>query len=128
MTQFWQTFFLIFEVFVLIAYLSVLLQVIGDLFRDSETKPVVKVLWIVALVVIPLLTALVYILVKGKAMNHRQKQAFETHEQNRREYIRQVAATGPAQEIEAAQRLLAAGTIDQAEFDALKKSALHNAA
>ncbi|HYN04487.1 MAG TPA: PLDc N-terminal domain-containing protein, partial [Vicinamibacteria bacterium] len=51
-----------------VAYLMILFQVVADLFRDTEVGGLSKALWILGLVFLPMLTALVYVITRGKGM------------------------------------------------------------
>ena len=124
MTNFWDILYLIASSFFFIAYLIVLFHVILDLFRDPELAGGYKALWLIGLVFVPFLTALGYILVRGKGMAERQGAALERAKSDTDAYIRQVAGKSPAQQIADAKTLLDAGTISQGEFDKLKEKAL----
>ena len=58
---FWDIFSGLFGVFVFIAYLVVLFTIIADLFRDAELKGWAKAIWLFFLVLVPFITALVYV-------------------------------------------------------------------
>ncbi|TLF77346.1 SHOCT domain-containing protein [Nocardia cyriacigeorgica] len=120
----WDVFWLILMSFAFIAYLLLLFFIIGDLFRDRETSGWMKAVWIVFLFVLPLLTSLVYLIVRGKGMSERQAAAINEAQAAQQEYIRETAGTSPAAQIADARKLLADGTISQAEFDQLKAKAL----
>lgn len=75
MSNFWDFLTLIFSTFLLVAYLFVLFQVIADLFRDSDMGGVAKAIWMIALVFLPMLTAVVYIITRGRGMAARQQAA-----------------------------------------------------
>ena len=75
-------------------------QVISDLFRDGELSGLSKALWIVFLIFLPLLTSLVYLLVRGKGMGQRQRVAVEKAMSETDAYIRQVAGKSPADQID----------------------------
>ncbi|BBW99964.1 hypothetical protein BST36_19325 [Mycolicibacterium moriokaense] len=108
-----------------IAYLIVLFQILTDLFwRDHETSGVVKAIWVFFLIVFPWITALIYLLARGKGMAQRAHAAAVAAQKAADEYIREAAGRSPAQEIADAKALLEAGTITQAEFDSLKAKAL----
>jgi hypothetical protein len=124
MTNFWDMLYLIASSFFFIAYLIVLFHVILDLFRDRELGGGYKALWLIGLVFVPFLTALGYILVRGKGMAERQGAALERAKSDTDAYIRQVAGKSPAEQIADAKALLDAGTISQGEFDRLKEKAL----
>jgi ABC-type multidrug transport system fused ATPase/permease subunit len=124
MSNFWDVLTLIFSTFLFVAYLFVLFQIVTDLFRDSETGGVAKALWIIGLVFLPMLTAIVYIIARGKGMAMRQKASLERMKSESESYIRQVAGRSPAADIAEAKSLLDAGTITPAEFERLKAKAL----
>jgi len=124
MSNFWDIMWLILSTFVFIAYLFVLFQVIVDLFRDSELGGFAKALWIICLVLLPLLTAIVYIIARGRGMAERQRAAVQKAKADTDAYIKDVAGKSPADQIAAAKALLDAGTINQDEFAKLKAKAL----
>jgi hypothetical protein len=124
MSYFWDAVVLMASTFFFIAYLIVLFQVIVDLFRDSEMGGGTKVLWIIGLIFLPLLTALIYILARGKGMSERQRAAVRSAKSDTEAYIREVAGKSPAEQIAEAKKLLDAGTINGDEFARLKAKAL----
>ena len=95
--SFWDIVWFIIISFLFVAYLMILFSIIMDLFRDSDTSGWVKAIWLVCLLFFPLITALIYVIVRGKGMS---------------DQIAQASA------------LLEKGTITQTEFDALKAKAL----
>ena len=124
MSYFWDAVVLMASTFFFIAYLIVLFQVIVDLFRDSEMGGGSKVLWIIGLIFLPVLTALIYILARGKGMSERQRAAVRSAKSDTEAYIRDVAGKSPADQIADAKKLLDAGTISSDEFERLKTKAL----
>jgi hypothetical protein len=122
--NFWEFLWLILSTFFLFAYLIVLFQIIVDLFRDRNLGGFAKALWIIALVFVPMLTALAYIIVRGGGMGRRQVAAQREAEAEAESYIRNVAGTSPAEQIARARSLLQDGTITEAEFATLKAKAL----
>jgi hypothetical protein len=124
MSNFWDVMWLILSTFVFVAYLMILFQIVADLFRDSELGGGSKAVWLIALVFLPMLTALLYVLVRGTGMAKRQRAALERSKSEAEDYIRQVAGKSPAEQIADAKALLDAGTINQDEFAKLKAKAL----
>lgn len=124
MSNFWDILYLIWSTFLFVAYLIILFHVVVDLFRDAGLAGGYKVLWLVGLIFIPVLTALIYILARGKGMAERQQAALQQAKSDTDAYIRQVAGKSPAEQIGEAKALLDAGTINQDEFDRLKAKAL----
>ena len=124
MSTFWDTFWLIAEAFIFVAYLFVLFHIFSDLFRNSEMNGFVKALWILGLILPIPLIALIYILWHGRGMAQRQQQAMERAKSNTDSYIRHIAGKSPAEQISEAKALLDAGTITADEFAQLKAKAL----
>lgn len=123
--SFWDFIWYTLVIFAFIAYLMVLFNIITDLFwRDRETSGLVKAIWVVFLIVFPYITALVYLIARGKGMGERSRDASVAAKKDAEAYIREAAGRSPAQEIADAKSLLEAGTISQQEFDALKAKAL----
>ena len=124
MSNFWDTVVLMVSTFFFIAYLIVLFQVVVDLFRDSEMGGGSKVIWLIGLIFLPVLTALIYILARGRGMADRQRAAVRSAKADTDAYIREVAAKSPADQIADAKKLLDAGTINGDEFARLKAKAI----
>ena len=102
-----------------------LITVFADLFRRHDVGGGAKVLWVIFVILLPFLGVFIYLLVEHKGMADRSVKQAQAQQQEFDTYVKQVAATsGPAGEIEHAKQLLEAGTITQAEFDALKAKAL----
>jgi len=111
-------------IFFMIMYFMVLFSVIIDLFRNNAMSGIVKAIWIIFLIFVPLLSLLVYVIVYGKGMAERQQAAVVTAQKEQEAYIKTVAGTSPAEQIAQAQQLLTSGAISQAEFDQIKAKAL----
>jgi len=118
-------FWLLIWSFFFVFYLMILFHILGDLFRDKDLSGWWKAVWIIALIVFPFLTALIYLIARGKGMAERQAGEIQEAQAATDSYIQQVASQGnPANQIATAKGLLDNGTITQAEFDRLKASAL----
>lgn len=124
MSNFWDILYLIASAFFFVAYLIVLFHVVVDLFRDADLRGGIKVLWLVGLIFLPVLTALLYILARGRGMAERQQIAMQQAKSDTDAYIRKVAGKSPADQIADAKALLDAGTINPEEFARLKAKAL----
>lgn len=124
MSNFWDILYLIISTFLFVTYLIILFHVVVDLFRDAQLNGFFKVIWLIGLIVLPFLTALVYVLARGKGMAERQLRALNQARSETEAYIRQVAAKSPAEQIADAKALLDNGTLTQAEYDQLKAKAL----
>ncbi|AZC13981.1 SHOCT domain-containing protein [Microbacterium sp. ABRD28] len=109
--------------FYLVAYLYVVIVIITDLFRDHQLNGWFKALWIIALVFVPLLTALVYIIARGRGMAERAQAASPRAVAENDDY-RPAPSASPADDIAKAKQLLDSGVITAGEFEALKSKAL----
>jgi hypothetical protein len=123
--SFWDIIWFIIVSFAFVAYLMVLFQIIGDLFRDHAMSGVVKAIWIIALIVFPFLSAFVYVVARGKGMTERRMSELAAMQKQTDAYIRDVAASAtPTEQIAKAQQMLDNGTISQPEYNRLKEKAL----
>ncbi len=112
-------------IFILVMFFIILFQIIIDLFSDHSESGWAKAIWIIFLILIPPLTALIYLIARGKGMAERRQAQYKAAQQAQQAYIKEVAgAGGAADQIATAKSLLDAGTISQAEFDQIKTKAL----
>ncbi len=123
-SNFWEILWLILSSFFLITYLIVLFHIIIDLFRDRDIGGFARAIWVIALIFLPMLTALVYLIARGEGMGRRAMQASQEAKAQAETYIRNVAGTSPAEQIGRASELLKDGVITQEEFNTLKAKAL----
>jgi hypothetical protein len=126
MEGFWDWFWLMVWWFFLVAYLVVLFQVVADLFRDTRLNGWWKALWVVALVLVPYLSALVYVIARGRGMAERRAGEVRQRREIMDDYVRATAGgdRSPSSEIADAKSLYDAGAIDGDEFLRLKTKAL----
>ena len=111
--------------FFFVCYLMILFQIIGDLVRDKDLSGWWKALWIIALIFVPFLTALIYLIARGRGMAERQTGEVRQAQAATESYIQDVAGRGnPTQQIATAKGLLDDGTITAGEFERLKATAL----
>jgi hypothetical protein len=128
LVDFWEWIWTFFIWFMLFAFLMVLFSIFADLFRDHETSGGMKAVWVFFLIFLTPITALVYVVVRGKGMAERSQRQAMQMQAAQDAYIMSVAGSGsgpsPAEQVAHAKQLLDAGTITQAEFDQLKAKAL----
>jgi hypothetical protein len=123
--SFWDFFWLLIWSYVIVAYLMLLFQIIADVFRDRELGGFAKALWMVALILVPFLSALIYLIARGRGMAERQAGAARQAQAETEQYIQSVASTpNSADQIASAKALLDDGTITQTEYARLKEKAL----
>jgi len=109
--------------FFIFMYLMIMFRVIVDLFRSHDLSGVAKALWVVALLIAPFLSLLIYLIVRGPKMTEHAIADQEAARAQFDDYVRGVAGD-PTAQIAKAKELLDSGAIDQAEFDTLKNKAL----
>lgn len=115
---------LVFEVFLFVAWIWILVAIISDLFRDHEMSGWAKGIWIIFLVFIPFLSALVYLIARGDGMRGRALKAQSDAKAHFDEYVREQASSSPAEELHKLNDLREKGALSQAEFDAAKAKLL----
>jgi hypothetical protein len=113
-----------FVIFLWVIWFWLLITVFADIFRRHDIGGGKKVLWIVFVIIAPFLGVLIYLLVNNDGMTERNVKQVQAARTDTDAYIRSVATSNPAAEIEQAKALLDSGAITQAEFDQVKAKAL----
>ena len=114
---------LIFVGFIMWIWLAIM--VFMDIFRRRDIGGFAKAIWIIFIIFIPLLGVLVYLIAYHNGIADRNVKGMEAQQAAFDQQVREAAGkSGPASEIDTAQKLLDAGTITQDEFDAMKAKAL----
>ncbi len=98
------------------------ITVLIDVFRRHDIGGWAKAAWTVFIIVVPFLGVLVYLIAQHEGMRERGEAQVQAQQQAFDQRVRE-AAGGSAAEIAKAKELLDAGTITQAEFDAIKAKA-----
>ena len=109
--------------FAWVAWLWIVITVFTDLFRRHDIGGWGKAAWVVFVIVLPFLGVLVYLIAQHDGMRERSVKQAQEQRAAFDQYVRQ-ASGGSAAEIAKAKELLDAGTINQAEFDAIKAKAV----
>lgn len=112
----WGFFVNIAIIFLFVMWFWLLITIIGDLFRRSDVGGFAKVIWVIALVVVPLLAALAYILTQSKGMAERQQAQVAKARDDLREFV----SLSPADELAKLEALKAKGSLSDAEFTKLR--------
>jgi ABC-type multidrug transport system fused ATPase/permease subunit len=115
---------LVVEIFLFVIWIWILFTIISDLFRDHAMSGWAKAAWILFLVFIPFLTALVYLIARGRGMRDRTIKAQAEAKQHFDDYVRTQAQTTPADELHKRNELREKGALSQAEFDQAKTKLL----
>lgn len=116
---------LVFEFFLLFAWIWILIVIIGDLFRDHELSGVAKAVWVFFLVFLPFLGALLYLIVRGNGMRDRTIKEQADSKKEFDNYVREQAqAAGPADELHKLNELKEKGALSPEEFEQAKAKLL----
>jgi type VI protein secretion system component VasK len=112
--------------FLWIAWIVLLIRVIGDIFRSRDMGGGAKALWAIFVIVIPWLGVLVYLIARGHKMSEHDVAQAQAQDAQFRSYVQDVAATngGTADELAKLADLEAQGVITEAEFTAQKAKIL----
>ena len=114
----------IFVFFIWISWFMLLFHAIGDVFRRRDVGGGKKTLWLIFMLFAPFIGVFAYLIANSDDMARRNLERAEADRSQMDEYVRSVAGSGAAGEIEKAKQLLDSGAISQAEFDAIKAKAL----
>ena len=112
---------LVFEFFLLFAWIWILIAVISDLFRDHQLSGVAKAVWVFFLVFLPFLGVLLYLIVRGDGMRDRTIKAQADSKKEFDSYVREQAQSGSsADELHKLAELKDKGALSAEEFDQAK--------
>lgn len=106
-------------IYVMIMYFMIMFTIIVDMFRSHDIGGFAKAIWAIALIFLPILTMIAYLITRGKGMAERNTRAAEAAKADTDSYIRSVAG-GSASELEKAKQLHDSGAINADEYAALK--------
>lgn len=118
--SFGESLLLILEFFLFVAWLVILFEVIGDVFRDHDLSGWGKAAWIFALVFVPFLGVLIYLIARGDGMRKRTLKVQEDAKGQFDSYIREQAHSSPADELHKLSELKAKGDLSNEEFEQAK--------
>jgi hypothetical protein len=109
--------------FAWVIYIWIVITVLVDVFRRHDISGGGKAGWVVFVIILPFLGVLIYLIAQHDGMRERSMKQAQAQQQAFNQHVRD-AAGGSAAEIAKAKELLDAGTISQAEFDAIKAKAV----
>jgi hypothetical protein len=113
------------SIFFFVIWIWILITILSDLFRDHELSGWWKAVWVLFLVVIPFVTALIYLIARGNGMRDRTIRAQADAKKEFDSYVRQTAGgASAADELAKLAALKGAGTITEDEFLAQKAKLL----
>jgi putative oligomerization/nucleic acid binding protein/phospholipase D-like protein len=89
-------FWTIFEIFLWVIWIWILIYVFIDIFRSHDLSGGAKALWFLFVLFIPLIGVLVYLIARGGSMHERAAQQAQQQDAEFRSYVQQAAASSPA--------------------------------
>ena len=122
--SFGELFLFALEIFFIVIWIWILITILSDLFRDHELSGWAKAAWVLLLIVIPYLTGLVYLIVRGSGMRDRTIKAQADAKKHFDEYVRTQAHSTPADELHKLNDLKEKGALSAEEFDKAKSKLL----
>ena len=110
----------IFEFFILVAWIWVVIAVISDVFRSNDLNGLERALWVIGIIIVPLVGVLVYLVIRGDSMAERSAQAATQIEEIRRSYFREGTRQSIADELAKLAELKEKGVITEDELQVQK--------
>jgi hypothetical protein len=114
-------------IFLWVVWIFILFRIILDIFRSHDMNGWIKALWLIFLLFIPFLSALIYLIVRGRGMTERDISDAQARDAAFRDYVQSAATTsggGAADEIAKLADLRDKGVITPAEFEQQKAKIL----
>ncbi len=115
-------------IFFMVIYFMILFSIISDLFRSHDLNGFSKAIWVLALLFLPLVSMLIYLIVRGNSMTERAVSSAKQAQEQQVELAKSMVASGgggsSTEQISQAKQLLDSGAITAEEYDSLKKKAL----
>jgi ABC-type multidrug transport system fused ATPase/permease subunit len=124
-------FWSIFEFFLWIIWIWILIWIFIDIFRSHDLSGWAKALWFLFVLFIPLIGVLVYLIARGGSMHERAVQDARQQDQQFRQYVQQAAASSPASTADQLTKLADLrdrGVISAEEFEREKAKILGSSA
>lgn len=111
------------EIFLFVIWIWIFVTIVVDLFRDQETSGWGKAAWLFFLIIVPFLSAFIYLIARGHGMRDRAIQEQADAQKAANAYIRSVS-TSPVDDLQKLNELKEKGVLSQEEFDKAKAKAL----
>jgi hypothetical protein len=111
-------------IFLMVAWIWVIIGVISDVFASDDLSGIAKGVWVLLVIMVPWLGVLVYLIARGEGMRERRALAISNAEEIQRAYIQKIAGASAADELVKLAELKKKGVLTKAEFDAQKAKIL----
>jgi Short C-terminal domain/Phospholipase_D-nuclease N-terminal len=118
-------FWTIFEIFLWVLWIWILIYVFIDIFRSHDLSGWAKALWFLFVLFIPLIGVLVYLIARGGKMHERAVQDARQQDKEFRAYVQDAASSAtPADQLAKLADLRDRGVISAEEFEREKAKVL----
>jgi len=118
-------FWTIFEIFLWVIWIWILIYVFIDIFRSRDLSGWAKALWFIFVLFIPLIGVLVYLIARGSSMHERAVREVQQQDQEFRAYVQDAAgAPTSADQLAKLADLRNQGVITPDEFEREKAKVL----
>jgi ABC-type multidrug transport system fused ATPase/permease subunit len=120
-------FWTMFEIFIFILWIWLLISVFGDIFRSHDLSGGAKALWVILVIIIPYLGVLIYLIVRGGSMHERSVAQAQQQQRAFDAYVKQAAGTAGTSSVDQLAKLAdlkAQGHITEEEFQTEKAKLL----
>jgi len=121
-------FWTMFEIFIFIIWIWLLIVVFSDIFRSHDMSGGIKALWCIFVVILPFLGVFVYLIARGGKMHERAAAEAAQQQKQFDTYIKQTAGAGggtdTASQLSKLADLKSQGVLSDAEFEAQKAKVL----
>ena len=117
-------FWTMFEFFLWVVWIWLLILVFIDIFRSHDLPGWAKALWVLFVVILPFLGVLVYLIARGSKMHERAEQQALRQDKQFRSYAQQSAGTSSADQLAKLADLRDRGVISAEEFEREKAKIL----
>ncbi len=107
-------------IFFFVIWVWIVITILMDVFRDHQLSGWWKAVWCLFLIVIPVLTALVYLIARGSGMRERAIQEQADAKRQFDAYVQETAGTTPVDELHKLDQLRQSGGITQDEYEKMK--------
>ena len=113
--------------FLFFIWIWLLIVVFSDIFRSHDIGGLAKAIWVIAIIILPYLGVLIYLIARGHKMAEHAQQAAAAQDAAAKQYIQQAAGTtkSTAEEIAHLNDHKNQGVLSDAEFEAAKAKALN---
>ena len=108
-------------------WIMLVIYIFIDIMRNDSMSGWAKALWVIAIIILPFLGVLLYLIVNGSDMNRRSQEEAERQDAATQDYIRQVAGSGSkntGSELAKLSELHESGKLSDEEYATAKAKAL----